>query len=294
MQVLFLVFNRPDTTTKVWEAIRLARPAKLYVAADGPRANRTDDVINTKAVREIIKHVDWPCEVKYLLRDENLGCRQAVSEAITWFFDHEPEGIILEDDCLPDPSFFPFCAALLEKYRNDQRVMMISGDHFGDHVQGDESYCFQAYAYIWGWASWRRAWQHYRSQPDTTTTDTNAWADRLPDPYARKYFNKVVADSNKTTTGTWDYQWTYAILNQNGLVAMPCVNLIENIGFGQAATHTTENTATNGKASQISFPLKHPAVEGIPAHQSQKLFYQSFKSWWALRLFFAKRLIFKR
>lgn len=160
--VLFLVFNRPDTTRQVLDSIRQARPPRLYVAADGAREDRPGERERCERVRGIATDVDWPCEVHTLFRARNLGCKTAVSGGISWFFEQEEEGIILEDDVLPDQSFFVFCEELLERYRHEAKVTMISGDYFhGNNHQPTASYFFSRYTHIWGWASWRRAWQHY-------------------------------------------------------------------------------------------------------------------------------------
>jgi len=242
--VLFIIFNRPDTTQLVFEEIRKAKPAKLFIAADGPRLNREGDVQKCSKTRKIVEQVDWPCEVKTLFQPENLGCKRAVSSAIDWFFEHVEEGIILEDDCLPHPSFFSFCETLLEKYRTDERVMMISGDNFQNGVErGDGSYYFSRLSHIWGWATWKRAWQFY----DVTMLSFPAFKqqNRIADIFENKdiqnywinIFDKVYEDQ----IDTWDYQWTYAVMCQNGLSIMPNKNLISNIGCGNAdATHTIE------------------------------------------------------
>lgn len=152
--VLFLVFNRPETTKTVFEAIRKAKPKRLYIAADGPRKHREGENEKVSSVRQIVTYVDWPCDVKTLFRDENLGCKSAVSGAITWFFNHEEEGIILEDDCLPHPDFFPFCESLLKRYANDERIWVITGNNFQNGIQrGEASYYFSRYNHVWGWAS---------------------------------------------------------------------------------------------------------------------------------------------
>ena len=160
--ILFLIFNRPETTKKVFSAIKEVQPPRLYIAADGPRSEQPDEADHCELARTIATKVDWDCEVKTLFRDQNLGIRIAVSQAIDWFFEQEPEGIILEDDCLPDQSFFWFCKELLEKYRNDTRIMHIGGTNFQfGKNRTNYSYYFSRYAHIWGWASWRRAWEYY-------------------------------------------------------------------------------------------------------------------------------------
>ena len=232
--VLFIIFNRPDTTAQVFEAIRRARPPRLYVAADGPRAGREGEIEKCALTRQITESVDWPCEVRRLYRDENLGCGKAVSSAITWYFENEEEGIILEDDCVPDPSFFPYCGAMLERYRNDDRVMMVAGSDYSlrPRVKGP-SYYFATYFPIWGWATWRRAWNNYDFR-------MAAW----PEFKRRKGVRKVVRD---TTMARWledcfeqtyrggidtrDYQWAFTGLLGGKLSVCPNGNLISNIGY---------------------------------------------------------------
>ena len=159
--VLLVIFNRPETTQVVFEAIRKAKPPRLYVAADGPRTEVPSDAKKCKEAREIINQVDWDCEVKTLFREKGLGCGLGPSSAFTWFFEHEEDGIILEDDCLPSQSFFWFCEELLERYRHDNRVMHIGGNNFlnGWQKDRDYSYYFSNSGHIWGWATWRRAWK---------------------------------------------------------------------------------------------------------------------------------------
>ena len=155
--VLFLVFNRSDTATQVFEKIRQVRPSRLYVAGDGPREGYNEEEKVAKA-REIATRVDWPCEVKTLFRDKNLGCAHGCSNAISWFFQHEEKGIILEDDCVPHLDFFTFCENLLDRYAEDERVTVVSGNNFQKGKwRGDASYYFSKFPHIWGWATWRRA-----------------------------------------------------------------------------------------------------------------------------------------
>ena len=239
--VLFLVFNRPDVTARVFDAIRQARPPRLYVAADGPRANREGEAERVAKVREIASAVDWPCELKTLFRKENLGCKLAVGGGITWFFEHEEQGIILEDDCLPHPDFFYFCEILLERYASDERVTLITGDNFQNGIRrGNASYYFSKYAHIWGWATWRRAWDHY--QPDISFwpqwRDSASWAKQLPDPEERSYWEMIFERVYNNGIDTWDYPWMASVWYRGGLTATPNVNLVSNIGFGRDATHT--------------------------------------------------------
>lgn len=261
--ILFIIFNRPDTTQEVFNAIRAIKPKKLYVTADGARKGNQNDLINCPKTREIM-NIDWDCDLKTLYRDENLGCRNAVSDAITWFFNQEEKGIILEDDCLPDLSFFPFCEELLEKYKDDEQIMLISGDNFQNgKKQGEASYYFSRYNHIWGWASWRRVWEHY--DVDMNTFPENKEKGFLNEIFsskkARNYWLKRFEKAYNGEINTWDYQWTYTIFSRNGISILPNVNLISNIGFGNQSTHTAKmnNKMANLPLGSITFPLTHPS-----------------------------------
>jgi hypothetical protein len=248
--VLFLVFNRPDTTSRVFEAIRQAKPPRLYVAADGARAGRIGEAELVAQVREIATAVDWPCEVKTLFRDQNLGCKYAVSGAITWFFDHEEWGIILEDDCLPHPDFFGFCQDLLKRYEVDDRISAITGNNFqNEKKHGNASYYFSKYVHIWGWATWRRVWRHYQVDlefwPDWRASVD--WADKNKDKVERQYWEKMFDRTYAGRIDTWDYQWTACVWKMGGLTATPKVNLVSNIGFGKDATHTTSTKSDHSE-----------------------------------------------
>lgn len=262
--VLFLVFNRADTTAKVFDAIRQARPPRLYVAADGARADRPDELGLCEATRQVATAVDWPCEVKTLFRERNLGCKMAVSSAIDWFFEHEPQGVILEDDCLPDPSFFDYCDALLDKYQDDPRVMCISGDNFlNGQVRVDHDYYFSNFCHIWGWASWRRAWQGYDvAMRDWSTSRGQALLKRVF-PYSAPLQRIWLETLDRVARGeinTWDYQWVYRCWTAGGFTVLPAVNLISNIGFDQRATHTVdaESKLAGLRTHSLPQPLDHP------------------------------------
>lgn len=244
--VLFLVFNRPDTTRQVFEAIRQAKPPRLYVAADGPRTSREGESERVAQVRKIATEVDWPCEVKTLFRKENIGCKKAVCGGIDWFFENEEQGIILEDDCLPNPDFFTFCETLLNRYASDERVWVVTGDNFQDgQRRGEASYYFSRYNHVWGWASWRRAWtkrdMEIKFWPEWKKS--REWAFWLPDRVERRYWEKIFDKMYRNEVDTWDYPWTATVWFKNGLTATPNVNLVSNIGFGPEATHTTADGA---------------------------------------------------
>lgn len=265
--VAFIIFNRPDTTERVFAEIARARPTKLLVVGDGPRANRPGEADKVAACRAIIRNVDWPCEVLTNYSDTNLGCRVRVSSGIDWIFEQVPEAIILEDDCLPHHTFFRFCQELLELYREDERIGMISGDNylFG-YPEINKSYYFTRYSNIWGWASWRRAWKNYdvtmRHWPEffqskglenlnMTKSELSFWKD---------VFNKTF----QNRIDTWDHQWVFANFINNRVSINPAVNLISNIGFGIGATHTVDNNIyANMKILPMIFPMGHPNFVSI-------------------------------
>ncbi len=260
--VAFLIFNRPDTTARVFETIRAAQPPKLLVVADGPRLNTPGDADKCKAVRAIIENIDWPCTVLTNYSDVNLGCKRRVSSGLDWVFDTVEEAIILEDDCLPDPTFFRFCQELLDKYRDDERIMMISGDNFQfGRRRSEYSYYYSRYSHIWGWASWRRAWKHYDVEMKLWPTfKVGGWLnDCLGDARSAKYWTQTFDKVYRGTINTWDYQWTFACWMQHGLSVLPKVNLVSNVGFHADATHTAGHSSfSEMRTEPLSFPLQHP------------------------------------
>lgn len=255
ISILFLVFNRPEATRRVFEAIKKVKPTKLFVAADGPRNNRPDDIPRCEEVKKIIDGVDWKCELKTLYRKENLGCRVAVSSAIDWFFENVEEGIILEDDCLPDGSFFDFCSYLLEKYRDNDIVMHIGGNNFQKEIVGKENgYYFSKYPHIWGWATWKRAWQKYvrfenLSRSDKLLGSSFYYFNLLEKLYWVSLFwcvkNKLI--------NTWDFQWVYSIWLNKGVCIAPTNNLVINVGIGKDSTNTStaNNSITRLKLKKV-------------------------------------------
>ena len=262
--VAFIIFNRPDTTSRVFEMIRQAQPPKLLVIADGARENHPSDLLNCADTRAIIEQVDWDCEVLKNYSDRNLGCRDRVSSGLDWVFTEVPEAIILEDDCLPDPSFFRFCEELLIRYRDDHRIMHISGNNFqSSKSRTNGSYYFSRYNHCWGWASWRRAWQHY--DVDMKLWDVirdGTWLlDILENKASVKEWNRNFQKVYDHITDSWDYQWTFACWLQNGLSILPNTNLVSNIGFSKSATHTfRKNLFANMPTQTLDFPLQHPVA----------------------------------
>lgn len=234
--VLFLVFNRPEPTFRVFEAIRKARPEKLYVAADGPRSNRPGEAEYCTQARRVVERVDWPCQVRTLFREQNVGCRRAVSEAITWFFESEEEGIILEDDCLPAPDFFHFCSEALGVYRSEPQVMHVGG-HVLLEAPDKEDLFFSHLVPIWGWATWRRAWNTFDTEmsriDELEQLPLNEWFGSQASN-VRKAIRRIHDDK----VDAWGARWALSVLVNDGLSVLPRSNLISNVGFGKDATHT--------------------------------------------------------
>lgn len=260
--ILFLIFNRPDTTAEVFETIRHARPPRLYIAADGPRATRPGEMEICEATRRIATNVDWPCEVKTLFRDENLGCGKAVSQAITWFFDNEPEGIIIEDDIIAHPDFFRYCDEMLDRYRDDERIQLITGRNaFYKPINNTGiSYYMSSYFHIWGWATWRRVWNTYEfdaaklSKPELM----KKLAERIPSKSVG-YWSRIIDMMQRHQCDTWDYQLYFNQIIKNRYTLIPYINMTANIGFGDNATHTSsaDKDQKNHKGAS-PFPISHP------------------------------------
>lgn len=261
--VVFLIFNRPDTTEKVFREIARARPPKLLVVADGPRSDHPGEKEKCMAARSVIERVDWGCKVLKNYSEVNLGCKRRVSSGLDWAFNIVAEAIILEDDCVPTQSFFRFCQELLDYYRDDTRVMNISGTNwqFGRKI-GKGSYYFSKYNLIWGWATWKRAWKHYDVNMKTFPRfkEENQIRNIFRTIAEQNHFLKLFEKTYEGKIDTWDFQWMYSRLIANGLSILPNTNLIRNIGFREDATHTKEidSKRKNNPAMELEFPLKHP------------------------------------
>ncbi|MGC4016766.1 MAG: hypothetical protein QM755_19960 [Luteolibacter sp.] len=260
--IVLTIFNRPDLAERVFEKIRQARPERLFVAADGPRAGRPGEAELCEAARRVTEQIDWPCVCERLYRSENLGCRRAMAEAITWFFERVEEGIILEDDCVPDATFFPYCAELLEKYRDNPDIAMISGDNFQPAGRLDDSassYYFSKYPHIWGWASWRRFWRDYDVEMREWSGDPESLASVVQSPAVRRHLANVFDAVKAGRIDTWDFQLMFECLRSGRLAVTPHVNLVMNDGFDERATHTvTKEGHTTWPAAAMAFPLIHP------------------------------------
>jgi len=250
----------------------MAQPRQLFVAADGPRVDRDGEAQLCEESRRIIDKVDWPCEVRTLFREQNLGCREAVSGAISWFFENVEEGIILEDDCVPHPSFFPYCEALLCEYVNDKRVLSIGGSNFGYTDLNSSSYGFTSFMNMWGWATWAdrangvdyaiQTWGLWRSKFRLLRSLRRGCARRFWIDYSwYRYWAKLFTDTKSGKINTWDYQWSYFALMNDLVTVFPKENLISNIGYGASATHT--HASNDPLAEMGTSPLKPPFIKPI-------------------------------
>lgn len=260
--VVFLVFNRPELTARVFARIREARPAKLLVVCDGPRAHVPEDLPKVAAVRRIVEEgADWGCEVLRNYSEENLGCRQRVASGLNWAFSQVEEAIILEDDCLPDPSFFSFCGELLERYRDDERVMHINGTNFiAPHRREKSSYYFSKYVWVWGWATWRRAWRHYDFTMETWNERQAALNESLDSRRESAFWKNTFETARKDwqRAATWDFPWIYSCWTRGAHSVVPVRNLIENLGFGSDATHTRDSSSHLRVPAEGLHVVSHP------------------------------------
>lgn len=284
--VTFIIFNRPDTTQKVFDAIRRAKPSKLFIIADGPRKNKIGEVEKCIEVRKIIDGIDWECEVYKNYAETNLGCKERFSSGLNWVFSQVEESIILEDDCLPEPTFFDFCNELLEKYRYDNRVMAISGNNFQSGIKRSKySYYFSCFPHSWGWATWKRAWHYFDVDISLypTIKDSSWLKNILKYRSSRLYWNsRFKFAQSKANSSVWDFQWVFANWTQNGLTITPNVNLVSNIGFGEGATHTKlRNFLSEFPTEAQAFPLQHPpyVIRDIDADLfSENKFYKNLSN----------------
>lgn len=261
--VAFIIFNRPDTTQRVFDEIKKVQPKQLFVIADGARNNNEWKLC--KQARDIINQVDWDCEVQKNYSDKNLGCKIRVSSGIDWFFENVEEGIILEDDCLPHQSFFRYCEKLLEKYRNNDKIMCISGDNFQNNIKrGEYNYYFSIYNHCCGWASWKRSWKYFdiEMKDFSKFKEKNKIKNIFKKKNAQKYWIDIFQRVYDGKINSWAYIWTYACWKKNGLTCLPNVNLISNIGYDERGTHAKNKNdkSANIPTKKINFPLIYPAI----------------------------------
>ena len=291
--VLLIVFNRPEVARGLLECMRACRPAQLFIAADGPRPQHETDAQRCEETRRVFDGVDWPCEVKTLHQDANLGLKAGVIAAIDWFFEHVDRGIILEDDCHPVPEFLDFAGEILERYADEPEVMHVSGCNMRpDQTFSPESYFFAEVGHIWGWATWRRAWALY-------DVDMRAWPAirhtcSLTSPPLRRALGRKFASAYAGRKASWSRIWYYTVMRHRGLAVIPAVNFVRNVGFGEDATHTNSDRSHPLRVEpqgELTFPLTHPtdrapnkAYERHLLHFHRGRHVQRLREWWFLFL----------
>ena len=258
--VLFLTFNRLNTAKKVFAEIKKSNVSKLYISSDGPRENKPEENEIIEEIRSyILGNIDWECEIFTRFNNTNLGCKTAVSNAINWFFDNEEMGIVLEDDCLPSQSFFPYCEQLLRHYKDDERVFLISGYNKQQKWKHDQQdYFFSNLGGIWGWASWRRAWKFY--DVDANDLDEFIYQDGFTNSLGielgKLKQDMIYTGLRQNLLDSWALQWGYARHKNNGLTCIPSISQIQNIGFGEDATHTIGEDEAYVLHFEIEMPMK--------------------------------------
>lgn len=278
--VIFLIYRRPDLTARVFAKIREAQPKQLFVVADG--AKNADEQTKCEQARAVIEQVDWDCEVHKNYADHNMGCRDRIASGVGWAFSQVESAIILEDDCLPNSSFFPFCEELLEKYKDDERIMTISGNNFQNGIsRTNYTYYFSKYNHCWGWATWRRAWQYWDDDPQKWTEfrELGLFRSLHQNPKELNYWTQIMDEIfYYKHPNTWDYQWTFACWAQNGLTVLPNVNLVANIGFSKGATHITNlGKLANLPTHEIEH-IKHPQFVQVSYDADRYTFQKIFSA----------------
>lgn len=296
--ILFIIFNRPDTTKRVWDALSEAKPPRIYIAADGPRPGRESDKQKCEETRSITENINWDCEVKRLYRDSNLGCGKGISEAISWFFRHEEMGIIIEDDIVPHPDFYDYCDTMLEKYKDDNAIQQIAGHNaFYGGYTSNVSYYKSSLFHMWGWATWRRVWNTY--EYDTSKIERNQFEYSL---FARdlsikcKRYWMYVFDMmrNHKADDIWDFQFYFNQIMNKRYSIVSYKNLTRNIGFNQDATHTTkENIKESIHEAQSPFPIVFPNGEDCYDYEADLAFAKNY-GWYRYSLLERAARAFKR
>jgi hypothetical protein len=264
--ILFILFNRLDTTQEVFAEIKKYQPPKLYISADGYRFHKKGEKEICKSVKEwVLANIDWKCKVETLFHEKNLGCGKAPAAAITWFFEHEQQGIILEDDCVPSQDFFLFCEQMLDKYQFNYKVSIISGCNFDieKKYSSSESYFYSSFPYTWGWATWKRSWEEYDysiaewKSIDRKNFLAHIFKEKKYNQAWKNIFDKLAKD---VPDDIWDYQFFFQCFKRRQLSIVPSVNLVTNIGSGEYATHTktNDNPKINISRERMTFPMAHP------------------------------------
>jgi hypothetical protein len=277
--ILLIIFNRPHITNVIFNRIKKIRPLKLYIAADGPRNIKNEKELCAET-RSIINQIDWSCDLKTDFLDHNVGCDERVPSAIDWLFKYEDRGIILEDDCVPNEDFFNFCEQLLDRYENNEKIMMISGNNFQEGIKrGDGSFYFSRYANTWGWATWKRSWQYF--QYKFKNFDSFIKYKKIQEIFRskeqQKYWLNFFQKIHRGKYTFWDAKWTYSIWEKDGVCIIPNVNLVTNIGYGNDSTHNISKKLSIHSA-HISFPLSFPTEKKVDSEADMFQFTYVYKT----------------
>ncbi|MEP1469840.1 MAG: glycosyltransferase family 2 protein [Halieaceae bacterium] len=283
--VAYIVFNRPQHTEKTFAVLRKLQPAHLFIIADGPRSSHPTDAERCLAVRKIVDQVDWPCEVRRNYADSNLGLKRRISSGLDWVFEEVERAIILEDDCVAHPDFFTFCDDLLDRFADNEKIYVITGNNFQNgHWRGEASYYFSRYNHCWGWATWRRAWKNYEGDlpfwPEWH--DSKDWQETVTDRRERRYWGRIFDHVCSNKIDSWAYPWTACVWKSGGLTATPNVNLVSNIGFGSDSTHTASlNSPFAAMATKALGQITHPSAVVRDAEADGHVFDQHFRRSWS-------------
>ncbi|PJZ45491.1 hypothetical protein [Leptospira brenneri] len=278
LPVLLIGFNRPDLAELTLNRILEYKPATIYFAVDGGRDGKFGEADKVTSVRQLIKKIPKSIPVKTRFSKDNQGCRLGVSSAISWFFESEEMGIILEDDCLPDLSFFSFCEDLLERYKFDTEIGMVSGvNFFYDQIHLKESYFYSKYFHIWGWATWRRAWEGYKSKDLELEKVDTVLSKYFKSKRKQKTWSHWIKESASGKVDTWDHQWSYHNWKEGRVSIMPSKNLVRNLGFRADGTHTLDQNSSfaNLEIEKLVFPLVHPKTKDLVTffHEFVEIYY---------------------
>ena len=285
--ILVMAFNRPGPAAGLLEVLRQLQPSRLYLAFDGPRLNCPGEHEQCEVVRGLFRDgIDWPCQVFWLLRSDNLGCRLAVSSAIDWFFETETEGVILEDDIHPIPGFFGYCAELLERYRDDERIGAIAANnHQSELPPGGASYYFSIYSHCWGWATWRRAWLAYhQAEMHWQEFRQYGWLCQLGGRDFERRWQFLIDQVCRGEVNTWDILWQLACWQQGFLTCLPATEQVLNVGFDHDATHTLDEVSPLQAPQELDLPLVHPSII-LPSRQFDRAtFKRLYRRQWTKEL----------
>lgn len=278
--ILLLVYNRYEGTEKLIKILNKIKPKKIYIAADGPKLNNIIDIANCSRVRKLFDKINWRCKIYKKYNNYNLGCKESITRSLNWFFSKVKEGIVLEDDCLPNKSFFRFCNVMLKKYRYNNKIFCISGSNYSKNTKIKSSYYFSKYPHCWGWASWRRAWKYNETNisfwPKYKKTDI--WK-KLHTNYIEKiYWEKIFNTTYNNNFNSWAYPWTLSVWKKNGLTIIPKKNFITNIGIGKNTENSFfRNSNDVYKSHSIKKINKHPRIISVAEKNDLEVFYSHYK-----------------